>query len=316
MLDWRTHRQLGSTKLGVTGICIGTSPLGSVPDLYGYAVEQDRAVATIRAVFESPVNFVDTSNNYGAGRAERRIGLALGQSPPPPGFVIATKVDADSSTHDFSGDRVRRSIEESLDRLGLESVDLLHLHDPEFHVTFKEAMAGNGAVNALVALREQGRARAIGIATGTIAVVTSYAETGLFDVVLNHNRYTLVDRSAEDLMELCSNRKIGFINGAPYGGGILARGSASTSKYGYATAHPDVMRAVRSMEVACGRYGVPLAAAALQFSLKDERIASTIVGVSSPARLDETAVLADATIPAELWNELERLVPPSDAWLG
>ena len=85
----------------------------------------------------------------------------------------------------------------------------------------------------------------IGIATGAIAVVTSYAETGVFDVVLNHNRYTLVDRSAESLMELCANRKIGFIYRAPYGGGILARGSAASSKYGYATAHPEVMRAVR-----------------------------------------------------------------------
>ncbi len=76
MLDWRSRRSLGSTQLSVTGLCIGTSPLGSVPDLYGYAVEEDRAVATIRAVFESPINFLDNSNNYGAGRAEQRFGKA------------------------------------------------------------------------------------------------------------------------------------------------------------------------------------------------------------------------------------------------
>jgi D-threo-aldose 1-dehydrogenase len=95
-------------------------------------------------------------------------------------------------------------------------------------------------------------------------------------------------------MELCANRKIGFINGAPYGGGILARGSAASSKYAYATAHPEVMRAVQAMEAACARYDVPLAAAALQFSLRTETVGSTVVGVSSPSRLEETAALADA----------------------
>ena len=121
MLDWRSRRRLGSTRLSVTGVCFGTSPLGSVPDLYGYAVDEDRAVATIRAVFDSSINFLDTSNNYGAGRAESRIGVALRQGAAPSGFVIATKVDANSETHDFSGDRVRRSFEESLERLGLGS---------------------------------------------------------------------------------------------------------------------------------------------------------------------------------------------------
>ena len=79
MLDWRSRRRLGSTRLSVTGVCFGTSPLGSAPDLYGYAVDEDRAVATIRAVFDSSINFLDTSNNYGAGKAESRIGVALRQ---------------------------------------------------------------------------------------------------------------------------------------------------------------------------------------------------------------------------------------------
>lgn len=242
--------------------------------------------------------------------------MALRQGAAPSGFVIATKVDANSETHDFSGDRVRRSFEESLERLGLDRVELLHLHDPEFHVDFKKAMKPGGAVEALVRLRDGGTVGYIGIATGAIAVVTSYAETGVFDVVLNHNRYTLVDRSAESLMELCANRKIGFINSAPYGGGILARGSAASSKYGYATAHPEVMRAVQAMEAACARYDVPLAAAALQFSLRTEIVGSTVVGVSSPSRLEETAALADAVIPPELWRELETLVPPRETWLS
>ncbi len=212
--------------------------------------------------------------------------------------MIATKVEPEPGTHDFAGDRVMRSFEESLERLGLDRVDLLHLHDPGFHVDFKQAMAPGGAAEALVRLRESGRVGHIGIATGTISVVTSYAETGVFDVVLNHNRDTLVDRSAEALMALCADRRIGFINGAPYGGGILARGSAASSKYGYATAHPEIIRAVQAMEAACARHDVPVAAAALQFSLKSGSIASTVIGVSSPSRLAETAALADVAIPA------------------
>ncbi|MEP7240528.1 MAG: aldo/keto reductase [Devosia sp.] len=316
MPDWRQHRTLGSTYLSVSGLCIGTSPLGSMPDTYGYAVEEERAVATVRAVLDSPINFLDTSNAYGAGRSEQRIGAALRATPLPAGFVIATKVDADPRTGDFSGERVMRSFEESLERMGLQSVDLLHLHDPEFHIDFDAAMAPQGAVNALVRLRESGRARYIGVATGTISVLTSYVETGIFDVVLNHNRYTLVDRSAEPLMEACARRNIGFINGAPYGGGILARGSASTSRYGYAPAHPEVLRAVKAMEAACARHGVPLAAAALQFSLRNPVVASTVVGLSSPARLEETAALADVAIAQTLWDELETLAPPRETWLA
>ena len=200
--------------------------------------------------------------------------------------------------------------------MGLETVDLLHLHDPEFYIDFAAAIAPGGAVSALVRLRDSGRARCIGVATGTISVLSSYVETDIFDVVLNHNRYTLVDRSAEPLMDMCARREIGFINGAPYGGGILARGSEASSKYGYASAHPAVFRSVQAMEKACSKYAVPLAAAALQFSLQNPGVASTVVGVSSPSRLDETAELADFAIPSKLWDELEALVPPRETWLA
>lgn len=316
MINWRRPRPLGSTELEVTGLCLGTSPLGSNPSTYGYEVDERRAVATVQAALGSPINFLDTSNNYGAGRAEERIGQALKLVPRPVGYIIATKVDCDPKTGDFSGERVMRSFDESLARMGLESVDLLHLHDPEFHIGFEEAMSPDGAVPALVRLRESGRARYIGIATGTVSVTSSYAETGIFDVVLNHNRYTLVDRSAEPLMELCARKGIGYINGAPYGGGILARGSKASSRYGYAPTHPLVMRAVQGMEQLCDKYGVSLSAVALQFSLRNPIVASTVIGLSSPDRLDETARLADLEVPESLWTEIDQLVPPRETWLN
>src|ERR1700749_4892755 len=123
------RRLLGRTKLEVSPVCIGTSPLASMPAVYGYEVAEEGAEATILAAFRSPFNFMDTSNNYGGGAAERRIGRALATvGGLPPGFVLATKVDADPRTGDFSGERVRRSVAESLERLGVDQVPLMYLH--------------------------------------------------------------------------------------------------------------------------------------------------------------------------------------------
>jgi aryl-alcohol dehydrogenase-like predicted oxidoreductase len=149
------RRPLGRTGLQISPVCIGTSPLASMPALYGYEVAGDRAEATILAALRSPFNFMDTSNNYGGGSAERRVGRALAAAGGvPPGFVLATKVDADPATGDFSGERVKRSVQESLERLGVDRVPLMYLHDPEYHLTFAEAMARRGPVEALTALEE------------------------------------------------------------------------------------------------------------------------------------------------------------------
>ena len=161
--------ELGGTGLAVTPICFGTSPLASMAQLYGYAVEEEQAVATVSAAFAGPVNFLDTSNGYGEdGTAERRIGQAIRRAGGlPGGVVLATKVDPDPRTGDFSGDRVRASLEESMERLGIDRVALLHLHDPE-RITFAEGMAPGGPVEALVDLREQGLVEHLGVAGGPV----------------------------------------------------------------------------------------------------------------------------------------------------
>ena len=132
-------RQLGRTGLLVTPLCVGTSPL-SMPALYGH-VEPARAVATVLAAFDGPLNFLDTSNEYGGGESERLVGEAVrARGGLPIGFVLETKVDPDPRTGDFSGLRVRASVEESLARLGLDHITLLHFHDPE-RISFEDAMA-------------------------------------------------------------------------------------------------------------------------------------------------------------------------------
>ena len=152
----RDRRRLGRTGLEVSPACIGTSPLASMPEHYGYEVDERRAAATIGAALRGPFNFIDTSNNYGAGAAERYIGSVLAAAGGlPPGFVLATKVDADPDTGDFSGERVKRSVEESLGRLGLDRVQLMYLHDPELHLSFDEAMAPGGAIILMSSMASQ-----------------------------------------------------------------------------------------------------------------------------------------------------------------
>jgi D-threo-aldose 1-dehydrogenase len=314
-VDPAKFRSFGRTGLSVTPICIGTSPLASMPRLYGYEVDDKRAEATVEAVLDGPFNFLDTSNNYGGGSAERRIGAVLRRRPLPDGFVLATKADADQATHDFSGDRVRRSVEESLERLGLEYVPMMYLHDPEYHITFKDAMAPGGPVEALAGLRDSGVIGHIGIASGPIDLMRQFVQTDVFEAVISHNRWTLVHRGADPLIEDTLARGMAFVNGAPYGGGMLVKGPDAQPRYAYRDDTPESVReAVRAMERACEAHGVSLAAAALQFSLRDPRVTSTIVGVSEPARIATTIELATAPIPDELWTELDQCVPES-GWL-
>jgi D-threo-aldose 1-dehydrogenase len=309
-------RELGRTGLAVTPICFGTSPLASMAFLYGYAVEEERAIATVLAAFDSPVNFLDTSNGYGEdGLAERRIGSAIRRSGGlPADVVLATKVDPDPRTGDFSGDRVRASLEESLERLGVDRIALLHLHDPE-RISFEEGIAPGGPLAALVDLRERGLAEHLGVAGGPVGLLRQYLETGEFEVVLSHNRYTLLDRSAEPLFRYAAERGLGVLNAAPYGGGMLSKGPSVQQNYAYGSRDDRIRQAAEAMEAACRRYEVPLAAAALQFSMRSELIESTVVGVSSPERISQTIGLAGVDIPDELWPELEQATPPPELWL-
>jgi len=314
--NWSTPHRLGKTGLEVTPICVGTSPLANLPNLYGYDVGAEAAIATLRAVFAGPFNFIDTSNGYGNGNAERFLGKVIREiGGLPEGFVLETKVDAAPVTKDFSGDRVRRSTEESLQRLGLDRIQLMHLHDPEYHMTFAEAMRKGGPVEALVALRDEGVVGDIGIAAGPIAMLLDFVRTGLFSAVLSHNRFTLLDRSAEPLIAEAEARGMAFLNAAPYGGGMLSKGPDKQPRYAYRPASAVVAQAARAMQVACAAHDVPLMAAALQFSLRDPRIATTVVGFSDPSRVAATLRLAEHVIPQSLWDELEALAVPANAWL-
>lgn len=298
--------KLGRRGIATDEITVGTSPLGrgTKPD----TPEEAEAVATAEAMLTGPFALIDTSNEYAGGRSEAVLGAAAARLGDRATARIVTKVDRDPHTGAFDRDRVMRSFEESLARLRLDRVPVLHLHDP-YSITFAEATAKGGAVEGLVELRETGAVDAIGIAAAPIALMRAYIGTGLFDVVLNHNRFTLVDRSAQPLFEEARERGMGVFNAAPFGAGILSRGARPGAMYEYRPAPAELVAWVARAEDVCAAYGVSLPAAALHFSLRSPLVDSTVVGVSSAQRLAELDALRHAAVPDALWEALDRLGP-------
>jgi D-threo-aldose 1-dehydrogenase len=298
-------RPLGKTGLEVTPLCIGCAPLGNMAETFAYAVNEEQALATIRTIFAGPINFLDTAASYGDGESEHRLGIVLRElGSLPHGFVLASKADRDLDTGEFSGEQMRRSIERSLQLLGLEQLQLLYLHDPE-HIAFEQAMSPGGPVNMLQRCQREGLIVHLGVAGGPIDLMKRFVETGIFSVAISHNRYTLLNTEANSFWNVCQQQGVAAINAAPYGSGMLAKGPSAYPRYMYSDASIELLERAHKLEAICSSYGVPLAAAALQFSLRDPRITSTIVGMSRPERLTETLSLAQYALPAELWAELE-----------
>jgi D-threo-aldose 1-dehydrogenase len=303
-----------SPRVPLPSVGVGTSPLGGLPSPYGYDVSAERAQATLARVVASPIRLIDTSNGYSDGEAERRVGRALreaGRSGDD--IVLVTKADPVAGATRFDAARVRESFQESAARLGRSSFPLFHLHDPE-RFDFDDMTAPGGAVEGMVALRESGRALSIGVAGGSIEETHRYVDLGVFDVLLNHNHFTLLDRRAEGLIDHAVAAGMTFVNAAPYASGILAKPRSAAPTYQYAAPPDEVVKAVDWLHEECARFEVPLAALALQFSTRDPRVACTLVGVSAPERVDALAANAQIVIPEDLWASAgDRLgfTPPS-----
>ena len=312
--DPSSRRPLGLTGLLVSPICVGCAPLGNMPETFEYSVSKQRALDTLHAVFESPLNFLDTAASYGDGESERRIGEVLEEiGGLPEDCVLATKADRDLQTGDFSGEQIRRSVERSLRLLGLDRLQLVYLHDPEYleepwSEPFEYMMAPGGPVEVLLRLKDEGIIEHLGIAGGPIDLMARFVETDLFEAVITHNRYTLVNRTAEPLLDIATQRGVAALNAAPYGSGILAKGPDAYARYEYREAPQELVEQVRAMENTCREVGIPLAAAALQFSMRDPRVISTIVGMSRPERVEQTLELAAHPIPDELWPMLDSFI--------
>ena len=330
MYDPTARRRLGRTALHVTQFGFGTAPLAG----FRTTIPEADAVATVDAAYAAGVRLFDSSPYYGYGRAELRMGAAL-RDRPRDDMVVSTKIGRWMTpvprgakvegmrqgglnfhpTFDYSYDGVRRSLDQSLLRLGMDRVDIVLVHDVDFWTTgdrgvlearFSEAM--NGAYRALADLRDQGVIGAIGVGLNEADMSARFVRAGDFDCVLLAGRYTLLEqRALDDFLPLCEQRGVGVIIGGPLNSGILATGARQGAKYDYMDAPKGVMNRVARIEAVCARHDVPLAAAALQFPLAHPAIAAIIPGAVSRDEMTGNFALMRRPIPAALWDELRVL---------
>ena len=292
-------------KIKVSEICFGTSALGNMPDTYGYEVNPSIAEETILAILNGPSNFIDTSRNYGMGRSEKLIGnvfKSLGGKPN--NIILATKIDRDMATNVLDRDATLKSFEQSIKALATEKIDILHLHDPEHCKDLNDITCKGGALDTLFQLKEEGSVTLVGLAMGKVEMMYDLIQEWPFDVMINHNRFTLLNRQADKLFDLAKKKGIKIFNAAPFCGGILAKGTKETNRLVYQEVSEKKLKPVFDLEKTCLKYNIPLGAAALQFSMKDTRISSTIVGITKKSRIDQIVEWSNFEISEDAWTEI------------
>ena len=300
--------EIGKTGFMVPNLCFGTAPIGNMPGTYGQSVGEERARETVRAIFDSPIKFLDTSRNYGAGRSETRIGEVIRErGGPPEGLVISTKLDRNMQNNCFDADVAKHSFDQSLKALGVDRVQILHLHDPEYVDDLNDVTKSGGALDVLFDLKEQGLADAVGLAAGRVDIMMPILRERDFDALITHNRFMVTNRNAEEMIDLAQSRNISVLNAAPYAGGALAKGSKTATHYVYQEMTEAFLTPIRQVEAVCQKHDVPTGAVALQFSMRDPRVASTILGISRPERITQTLEWANWPVPEAIWDELDNL---------
>jgi D-threo-aldose 1-dehydrogenase len=310
---------LGRSSVAVTALGFGGAPIGN---LY-HAVDEATAAAAVTAALQAGVRFFDTAPHYGLGLSETRLGRAL-RGGRRADFVVSTKVgrvlvpDPSGASRrdsegfdvpaayrrvwDFSPAGVRRSLAASLERLGLDRVDVVLLHDPDHH--WREAV--EQAYPVLHELRAQGVVGAVGAGMNQWEMLADLVRHTDLDVVLVAGRYTLLDQSALDvLLPLCEARGVSVLAGGVFNSGVLASAEPRPgATYDYAPGSQELVGRARRIAAVCARHGVALPQAALAFPGGHPAVASVVVGMRSPAEVGQNLALARRPVPAELWREL------------
>jgi D-threo-aldose 1-dehydrogenase len=303
---------LGRTELAVTSLGLGCAPLGGLYE----AVPAKQARAVLERAWGLGLRFFDTAPLYGSGLSERRLGEFL-QTRPRTEFVVSTKVGrllrpdgapdrafpgnyALLPVFDFSYDGALRSLEQSLERLGLDRIDIVHIHDPDDFFD----QAATGAYRALERLRDENVVGAIGVGMDQTRLLTRFARETDIDCVLLAGRYTLLDAGAlEELLPVCLDRGVAVIAAGVLNSGILGTGG-SPPMFDYAPAPEAIRERVGRFQRVCARWGVPVTAPALQFPFGHPAIDCELVGCRSIGELDENLGLLELELPAGLWSEL------------
>jgi len=321
-------RTIGRTGHKVPVLGLGGAPLG---DLYE-RIPEARASATIEAAYDAGVTLFDTAPLYGHGLSEHRFGHVLRQKPRA-GYTLCTKVGRILTPHDpatldrgqwagtlamtwrfdYGYDGIMRSVEDSLQRLGIDRIDVLFVHDldaswaPEpadFEARYGQLM--NSGWKALAELRAAGTVKALGLGVNHTAPCVRAANDADPDLFLLAGRYTLLEQGGlADLFPLAEKKGFSFLMGGPFNSGILATGAVPGAKYDYKPAPPDILARVARIEAVCKAHAVPLAAAAIQFPLGQPSITSIVPGAVKPEEVTRNVELMTHRIPAALWADLK-----------
>ncbi|MET9662224.1 aldo/keto reductase [Streptomyces sp. NPDC006510] len=311
---------LGTSTTPVTELSLGAAPLGN---LFRPVSDED-AAATIDAAWAAGIRTFDTAPHYGLGLSERRLGQGLRERPREQ-YTLSTKVGrllrprarvtgddlangfAVPATHervwDFSADGVRRSLEASLERLGVDRIDIAYLHDPDDHAE----KALTEAYPELERLRTEGVLGAIGVGMNQAGLLTRFVRETDIDTVLLAGRYTLLDQGGlTELLPLAAERGVGVVVGGVFNSGLLADPRPGAT-FDYTTASDALLSRALELQVVCERHGVPLRAAALRFPLGHSAVASVLVGARNHAEIEDAAAMLQSPAPAALWEELKAL---------
>lgn len=322
-------RPLGRTGLDVTTLSFGAAGIGN---LYR-PVSRDDAEATLQVAWEAGVRYFDTAPRYGHGLSERRLGDFL-RNVPRASHVISTKVGrllapvpedrvpdygfADPlpfrADYDYSYDGVMRSVEFSLARLGTNRVEILYVHDIGVLTHGEEGNARHfrdlmdGGMKALDELKSSGAVKAIGLGVNEVQVCLDVMARAPIDCILLAGRYTLLDRSAErELLARCRAAGTTLVIGGVFNSGILATGAQAGAHFDYEPASDDIVRRVNGMEAVAGKYGIPLAAAAMEFPMASDVVSTVLVGTAKPSSMRRNVDLLDVAVPAAAWAEFDAL---------
>jgi D-threo-aldose 1-dehydrogenase len=298
---------------------LGGAPIGN---LYAALDDQD-ARDTIDAAWDGGIRYFDTAPHYGLGLSERRLGAALADRPRER-YVISTKVgrllvpnpaptgsdlvngfavhDDLIRERDYSGDGVRRCLDASLHRLGLDRIDIVYVHDPEEHMDAALAQA----IPALLALREQGVIGAVGVGMNLVEPLLRFVTEIDIDVVMVAGRWTLLDRSAAELLEACQRNAVSVVAAAPFNSGLLATSTpADDAHFDYGPVPAAVLAAAQAASSTCAQYGIELPHAAMQFPYRHPAVVAVVAGMSSAQQVSQDVRWATTEIDPQVLDAVE-----------
>jgi D-threo-aldose 1-dehydrogenase len=316
------RRRLGATDVEVTTLGFGGANLGN---LYR-AVADEQAGAVVNTAWDNGIRYFDTAPHYGLGLSERRLGAALGDRPRAE-YVLSTKVGrllvsnenatgsdmahqfdvADDLRRelDYSGPGVRRSLEESLERLGVDHVDVAYVHDPD---DFTQEVL-DGALPELVRMRDEGIVRAVGVGMNQWQGPLRFVQESDLDVVMVAGRWTLLDRTGAPLLDACLERGVSVVSAAPFNSGLLARADPrAESHFNYETPDARLVQAARDLAALAREHGCTLPQVALQFPLRHAAVASVVAGLGKPDHAESAVRWLSQPVPEAFWNDADAIV--------